>query len=119
MKIISKNQSFAFSCELAKDATINLKKALDSIDCLRKRREKEYNIDQKIKGLKGVLFQSHFTCDGCELEGYFCEGSRCEKQSESIFNVPKKERSIMIRETFGSKFNNLSIRIKNQLRNEN
>lgn len=56
-------------------------------------------------------------CIGCELEGSFCEGRRCEWQSETFFerDYTRAEWKYIFYKNIGDRYYNLSLRNKIKL----
>ena len=57
-------------------------------------------------------------CRGCELEGTFCEGRRCEDQAEIFFENDMGGRDVwkaIIYDVIGDEYYNLSLKNKVQL----
>ena len=56
-------------------------------------------------------------CNACPLEGTFCEGDRCESQSERFNNeTTPKELKQMLFDFFGKKYYSFSLKTKLNLK---
>ena len=65
------------------------------------------------------LFEEGFICDGCSLRPDTCEGSNCGHQMDDFFNTHgKSELGKLYFKIYGDRWNNLSMRIKNELKKQ-
>ena len=66
-----------------------------------------------------ALFDEGLICDGCELHINTCEGSNCGYQMESFLEEKtKSELGRLYFQLYGDRWNNLSMRIKNELKKQ-
>lgn len=64
------------------------------------------------------LFEEQLLCNGCELNKNHCEGSRCGDQLDDFLNfTPKNKVAKLAFRAFGDKYYNLSMRLKNYIKN--
>ena len=62
------------------------------------------------------LLENGEICPSCELNGTFCEGSRCEDAKYAAWDdLDRQTRKDLIRSVIGNKYYNLSLTVKNEL----
>ena len=62
------------------------------------------------------LLENGEICPSCELNGTFCEGSRCEAAKDAAWDdLDRQTRKDLIRSVIGNKYYNLSLTVKNEL----
>lgn len=79
----------------------------------------ENHLSDVLTEIGEALFDEGLICDGCNLHRDTCEGSNCGFQMEAFLeNQTKSELGKLYFQLYGERWKNLSIRIKNELRND-
>ena len=62
------------------------------------------------------LLENGEICPFCELNGTFCEGTRCDVAKDAAWDdLDRQKRKDLIRSVIGNKYYNLSLTVKNEL----